>query len=838
MFRDVESYATLLDNMEQKVDIVSPESFIKSIAIINEKFDSKGFLLIHAAIEKQNISLIKQLLNNKADLAVKTKTTAENKEELTPLELAVKLNQPSIIDLLLQAGANPTVKNSKDHTPIEEAVILEHWDCVKQLAQSDKNTPASLGFALKCATNHNKNDCAELLLSKGATLSSAYNTKKGYFDLHVAVENNNLPLVKMLLEHKANPSLKTKMTKENSNEITPLEVCIQQKPPQPKIIALLLQAGADPSVKNAEGQTLIKQAAKLKHWDCVKQLAKSGKNTPEDLGYALSYAVDHKENGCAKLLISKGAELSHACTIKNGYYDLHVAVEHNNLSLVKMLLEHKANPSLKTDITEDNSHEITPLEIAIKQKEPQPKIIALLLEARADSSVKNSKDETLIEQAAMIKHWDCVEQLIPHCRDPIRLGRILLYAIQDKKGHYVNLLLQAKANLTSANFIKTGFSPLHEAVNNGSIDLVAKLLNAKADPLQKTNYAENKTIKTAFQMALDSGKNEIIALFEEKISHVKSLIENRLVNVSSFMEEYDNLEEVLKNYSFEKIMSTSKNCKGLTSLFTLAYLVLYLKNMSNNELAFLKDINYFFRDIPSSAHVFVANALLSILQATFENINSFNTAAKKEMRSVFKTFHSEEKCVHYNNNLFKLKLLKEHYCKKLQDEIHKDKIDVRLKIKIHKIAALEYILKALASGDYDFQNLKETSILFFGKDILDHEWFSGSFLINRHTEELIRFISTSHTSSNVSVPLFAPMSFVKELPVPSAPPAFVKSSTAEILSAPSPAFIQPEKNMDICLEPEQPSAEVTPISIYKKVEPAKEPERKPSQPKTAAMVVT
>jgi hypothetical protein len=34
-------------------------------------------------------------------------------------------------------------------------------------------------------------------------------------------------------------------------------------------IAVLMEDGIDLSIENAEGETLISYAAKLKHWDCI-----------------------------------------------------------------------------------------------------------------------------------------------------------------------------------------------------------------------------------------------------------------------------------------------------------------------------------------------------------------------------------------------------------------------------------------------------------------------------------------------------------------------------------------------------------------------------------------
>jgi ankyrin repeat protein len=64
-----------------------------------------------------HIEIVKMLIKAKSDINL------QDEEGDTPLHLAYKKNNPEIIKLLLESGANPELQNKNNLTPIENIII-------------------------------------------------------------------------------------------------------------------------------------------------------------------------------------------------------------------------------------------------------------------------------------------------------------------------------------------------------------------------------------------------------------------------------------------------------------------------------------------------------------------------------------------------------------------------------------------------------------------------------------------------------------------------------------------------------------------------------------------
>jgi len=101
-------------------------------------------------------------------------THSRDRWEWTPLHMAASLNRPEAARVLIAAGADVNARAARGRTPLF-------------LAAMDGNSAV-----------------AEVLLEKGADLNLAEESS-GWLPLHRAVESGNLPLVRLLLAHGADP---------------------------------------------------------------------------------------------------------------------------------------------------------------------------------------------------------------------------------------------------------------------------------------------------------------------------------------------------------------------------------------------------------------------------------------------------------------------------------------------------------------------------------------------------------------------------------------------------------------------------------------------------------
>lgn len=78
--------------------------------------DSSGGTALHAAMFQKNIQIVEMLIDYGLDV-----NAIGPKNGYTPLHDAVWGNNPAAAKLLLEKGADPTIKNKEGQTPLEKA---------------------------------------------------------------------------------------------------------------------------------------------------------------------------------------------------------------------------------------------------------------------------------------------------------------------------------------------------------------------------------------------------------------------------------------------------------------------------------------------------------------------------------------------------------------------------------------------------------------------------------------------------------------------------------------------------------------------------------------------
>jgi ankyrin repeat protein len=169
-----------------------------------------------------------------------------NHQDLTtgdsPLHIAVHKNNLTTLRFVLEQQANQAIANRSNKTPIELAAEAGYWDCVQLLLEFDRN---------------NGND------------------KKLIADLHleqtllIAIKKSNYAIAKLLLEHHAPFD---KWNSELGN--IALYWAVKNNEKNPEMVTLLLDHGADSSIRNKDGKTIVEVARDLRHNACVTHIKK------------------------------------------------------------------------------------------------------------------------------------------------------------------------------------------------------------------------------------------------------------------------------------------------------------------------------------------------------------------------------------------------------------------------------------------------------------------------------------------------------------------------------------------------------------------------------------
>jgi len=156
-------------------------------------------------------------------------------------------------------------------------------------------------------------------------------------DIYEAAWSGNLDRVKVLI--KENPDLLHIKSREGYN---PLHSATTYN--RKKVVAFLIEAGADKNVANLWGKTPFHRAAEMGHLEIVEILLEAGAdiNIKDKRGWTpLRWAVSNGQKEVTELLLKKGAEFSF---IQSDYDRLlHEAADCGYEKLVNIILDKKAD---------------------------------------------------------------------------------------------------------------------------------------------------------------------------------------------------------------------------------------------------------------------------------------------------------------------------------------------------------------------------------------------------------------------------------------------------------------------------------------------------------------
>lgn len=169
----------------------------------------------------------------------------------------------SVQYLIEERGVDPNWPNEKGMPALTQALFIESNKVARylaKLAQLRVDLTNEAGeTALMMAAITKQMDVAEVLIERGAEVN-----RPGWTALHYAATSGFAPMIRLLLEHSAY------IDAEAPNGNTPLMMAAQYAPGLAS--KLLLEEGADPNLKNAEGLTALELAQRKGNEDAVKYI--------------------------------------------------------------------------------------------------------------------------------------------------------------------------------------------------------------------------------------------------------------------------------------------------------------------------------------------------------------------------------------------------------------------------------------------------------------------------------------------------------------------------------------------------------------------------------------
>ena len=262
-------------------------------------------------------------------------------------------------------------------------------------------------------------------------------------------------------------------------------------------VTACLDAGADPKVRDYDGDTPLNKAAGYNENPAVSEvlLAAGAKlearaslqNTP------LHWAAGNKNSAVVQVLLAAGAELE--VRNEDGFTPLHRAAMNKNLAVIQALIDAGA------DLKVRDKWGFTPLHRAARYNENSA-VLEILLAAGAELKVRDKWGNTLLHRAARYNENSAVLEIL------LAAGAEL--EVRDKDGNtplhwaaakynenpaVVQVLLAAGAELEVRD--KDGNTPLHRAADQNENSAVVQVLLAAGAELEVRDKDGNTPLHRA-----------------------------------------------------------------------------------------------------------------------------------------------------------------------------------------------------------------------------------------------------------------------------------------------------------------------------------------------------
>lgn len=214
--------------------------------------DANGDTPLHLAIIHQQTGVIQQLIHTLLSSQQQDILNTANHLQQTPLHLAVITRQVKVAEVLLRAGADPSLLDKDGRSPLHLAALAGDNTTLRLLLAylGERhahlvNTPDYHGLhPLHLAVRRDGERCLRLLVEGGAKINAA-EQKSGNTALHLAVRENLFKVACTLITE-----LKADVNACTFGGNTPLHLAASLG--SPTLCSMLIAAGADKNMENDE----------------------------------------------------------------------------------------------------------------------------------------------------------------------------------------------------------------------------------------------------------------------------------------------------------------------------------------------------------------------------------------------------------------------------------------------------------------------------------------------------------------------------------------------------------------------------------------------------------
>ncbi|NWY57319.1 ASB3 protein, partial [Chionis minor] len=252
--------------------------------------------------------------------------------------LAAREGNVKMLRKLIKKGYSIDVPDNRGWVPIHEAAAHNSSECLRLLiraAPSDDyiNSKTFEGMcALHLSACHGSLESVRVLLEAGADPSEV--TTEATTALFLAVENEHMDIVKLLLQYGANVEGPHSWSGWNSLHQASFQGCTE-------IMKILMEKGASKECEDDFGITPLFVAAQYGELESLRLLVSHGANVncqAKDRATPLLIAAQEGHTECVELLLSNGADPNLYCNEDNWQLPIHAAAEMGYKKILELLI--------------------------------------------------------------------------------------------------------------------------------------------------------------------------------------------------------------------------------------------------------------------------------------------------------------------------------------------------------------------------------------------------------------------------------------------------------------------------------------------------------------------
>jgi len=268
----------------------------------------------------------------------------------------------------------------------------------------------------------------------------------------------------------AHIAAETDLDEKHTTGYAPLHYAVMKT--WPEVVALLIDAGADPDVVNNQSKTPLDLAISGSKDDIIDLLLEAGATVepPADGIHILAW---NNEVLGVKLHIYAGTDIDLADEFGN--IPVLLAVERGHIGVTELLIQHEANLEL------GDQHGFTPLIMSAELNHPE--VLQMLLDAGADIEAEDKAERTALDWAIIMESVES-EQILRENDAPSGAEKSFIAAIQTNNIDAVNALLETGADVNEPAY--TTKTPLHYASHSRNKDILNLILSKGPDLEAKT----------------------------------------------------------------------------------------------------------------------------------------------------------------------------------------------------------------------------------------------------------------------------------------------------------------------------------------------------------------